>query len=95
MGVQSWDELLCYVQDRLLFRGHESAKWFLKITLERTCERIDPDLLRANKREDGLLREFRGRFHDRQRGKDEPGEYPSLLKLAQLRQEAHYTLITI
>ena len=54
--AQSWDELLCYEQDCPPFRGHENAEWFLKARLERACKRIDPDLLRADKREDDFLR---------------------------------------
>ena len=61
--VQSWDELLSHSQDGRIFRGHENAEWFLKTTLERACERIDPDVLRADEREFALLREFRRRFH--------------------------------
>ena len=61
--VQSWNELLRYEQQFRVFRGHENAEWDLKTTLERACERIDPDLLRADKRESDLLREFRRRFH--------------------------------
>lgn len=63
--VRNWDNLVSctHTARRCVYRGLEDATWDLKTTLERTCKRIDSDLLRADVREAHLLREFKRRYH--------------------------------
>lgn len=63
IDISTWDELLSHAQPGRVFRGQENGTWDLKTKLERACERIDADLLRADIRERALLRDFRRRFH--------------------------------
>jgi hypothetical protein len=61
--LRSWREIAKYEKHGWLYRGQREAKWFLKTSLERTCDRLHVAKNLRPEAEERLLREFKRAYH--------------------------------
>jgi hypothetical protein len=61
--IDRWSDLARFAAPERLYRGQRSAKWDLKTSVQRSCDRRHVEPGRRREHEDALFREFRRTYH--------------------------------